>query len=102
MYTLLPVKLAPATPKSDPTIADPPNVPIAPRIADEPKTLASPVPIRGAANPPVKPMRIPPPTDANPINVKRLVLETRTRRAASACSCLFYRNLINNIKIIFE
>lgn len=74
--TLLPVKLAPATPKSDPTIADPPNVPIAPRIADEPKILASPEPISGAAKPPVNPRRIPPPTDANPIIAKRLFLET--------------------------
>lgn len=89
-WTLLPVKLAPATPKSDPTIAEPPTVPIAPKIAEEPKTLASPEPIRGAANPPVKPIRTPPPTDANPIIAKRLVLETRLRRAASACSCLIF------------
>lgn len=87
-YPLLPVKLAPATPKSDPTIAEPPNVPIAPTIADEPITLANPVPIRGAANPPVKPIISPPPTVANPIIAKRLVLEMRIRRAASACSCL--------------
>lgn len=89
---LLPVKLAPATPKSDPTIAEPPNVPIAPIIADEPRTVAKPEPIRGAANPPVKPRIIPPPTDANPIIATRLTLETRTRRAASACSCLTTKN----------
>lgn len=76
MFKILPVKLAPATPKSDPITAEPPIVPIAPKIADEPSTLASPEPIKGAAKPPVKPIRIPPPTDANPIIAKRLDFDT--------------------------
>lgn len=64
----------------------------------EPNTVVNPAPIKGAANPPVTPTRIPPPTVANPTNAKRLALVLRERRAASACSRLVLKTDIKKMK----
>lgn len=77
-------------------------VPIAVRIAEDPKKLVKPIPIKGAANPPVTPINAPPPIVASPIHAKRFVLADNFLEAACSFSFLKRRNfyLQNHVRII--
>ena len=82
---------APATPKRDPIIATPAVVLIAAALA-LPRMTPSPVPMKGAASPPVNPIKVPPAIVATPIEAYLLIFRILSLRLTSLCSTLFHKN----------
>ena len=112
---ILPVSPAPATPKIDPTIATPAVLAIAAALAP-PNIVPIPAPIKGAANPPVNPIRVPPAIVATPTDAYRLILRILSRFLVALSSALqriiieytfsfqinFFSNLFKKLKWFYS